>query len=174
MSVTLFLSLPLMGIRIWRYTGSVPPHGIQLTTPHGDQDLNPVVRLDQCERTGSHYPSWGSGSGAKRTTGTGSATAHYPSWGSGSSDGVGDIAPISQVSLPLMGIRIRDPTVPRDCSGDRTHYPSWGSGSSPSALLPCAAPPTHYPSWGSGSAAAWGARRCVAGVLTTPHGDQDH
>ena len=117
-------SLPLMGIRNAARRAEDGRHDAGLTTPHGDQELegnlrvpNPFLHLTTPH--GDQEPARTSGPAAI-------ATAHYPSWGSGTrtkcSSGIvrhdlttphGDqelpsvfvaTAP-TVISLPLMGIR---------------------------------------------------------------------
>ena len=73
-------SLPLMGIGNPAGKEEDEQHE-HLITPHGDRELSGVTTPDG--KTPSHYPSWGSGTGASDGSGPRAAEAHYPSWGSG-------------------------------------------------------------------------------------------
>ena len=163
-------SLPLMGIRNAARVGGDRPGRHALTTPHGDQE--PERRAAHPTRgQAAHYPSWGSGTGARAAGRCEGGRAHYPSWGSGTTPRIEDVPRQAAISLPLMGIR-------------NPARPAWGAGVSPlttphgdqercgRSCVRCSTC-THYPSWGSGT------QRLRPGdafldVLTTPHGDQEH
>ena len=170
----------------------LPGLGFRLITPHGDREPLSVAGSPASRNSSSlplmgignnigpgttsssspsHYPSWGSGTVARKVGQARRAEAHYPSWGSGT-------------------LTIR----PRPDSGEQAHYPSWGSGTSHHRArkgvvmtsLPLMGigndgeeppgedqtPTSHYPSWGSGTSATELSLHAVI-PLITPHGDRE-
>ncbi len=142
------ISLPLMGIGNRREPRLHLAHAVLLITPHGDRE--PCRPCTTCGCTGTHYPSWGSGTrdqrcGALRVD----RVAHYPSWGSGTNRRVG-ARRLENDSLPLMGIGNEVKTA-------RFHSDEWGS----------------LPLMGIGNVRDGVRLGLRVDVLITPHGDRE-
>ncbi len=181
-------SLPLMGI------GNDPgtrrlSNQLQLITPHGDRERGSATRWNRSG--GTHYPSWGSGTGLDVERINTGAKSHYPSWGSGTractcpcrggssslplmgiGNGIFDwIKDAWNDSLPLMGIGNAPPLPPDPRPERTTHYPSWGSGTG-ACRGTVRHGGAHYPSWGSGTSSTAPLSRSPTHLIT-PHGDRE-
>ena len=184
------ISLPLMGIRNKISVGAV--HDLVVDSLPLMGIRNTALPEMSAADLPTHYPSWGSGTGATAMRERPPDRAHYPSWGSGTGRAAHAAAGDGWLTTPHgdqeRAGRARSPRYP-----SAAHYPSWGSGTDPRTeeVLPeldlttphgdqepplCAprrrCTRSHYPSWGSGTC---GRRRPgqARKELTTPHGDQE-
>ena len=161
-------SLPLMGIGNKNVELLISAIS-NLITPHGDRER--MARRPRPVGSSPHYPSWGSGTTARRAArappgfslplmGIGNPivgrTCHDGRFGSLPLMGIGNTlrqrwrTDMIVFSLPLMGIGNRTTSASTFGSAP-THYPSWGSGTRISRSGRSHRFSTHYPSWGSGT-----------------------